>query len=307
MTHLLFIFIDIILPIFILIAFGFIMQRIFQLDLYTLAKINIYFLSPALIFIKLYESSFSLSIFLKVILFSFGFVVILYVLSMATAKLCKLNDKMKLSFSNSVIFYNSGNYGIPVNDLVFKQDPFAMSIQIAVMAFQNTLTFSYGVVALKSVHGGKLKAVLGYFKMPLFYAMFIGILFNVLAIPMPNFILTPISYISNALIAMALLTVGAQIAHINISFTYIPLYLNIFYRLIVGPVIALVGLLLLGMDGILAQALLISTAMPTSVNSAIIAQEYNNEPEFASQAVIATTLFSSFTLTLVIYVAMHIF
>ncbi|MBS4177338.1 AEC family transporter [Lederbergia citrea] len=307
MQHIIFIFTDIILPVFVLIAIGVLLQRKFKLDMYTLAKLNIYFLSPGLIFIKLYDSSFSLSLFFSVILFCSAFVAVLFFLSAATGRILKLNEKMKLSFSNSVMFYNSGNYGIPVNDLVFKQDPFAMSIQIAVMAFQNTLLFSYGVVAMNSINTGKLKAVLAYFRMPLFYAMFLGILFNVLNISLPNFILTPVTYISNSLIAMVLLTLGAQIAHIKISLTYVPLYLSIIYRLIIGPSIALVALLFLGIDGIIAQALLISTAMPTSVNSAIIAQEYNSEPEFAGQTVIASTLFSSFTLTFVIYIALIIF
>lgn len=307
MHHVLFIFSDIILPVLILIMIGVILQRIFKLDLYTLAKLNIYFLSPALIFIKLYESTFSFVLFANIILFCLLFITILYGISTFTAKLLKLEKSMKLSFTNSIIFYNSGNYGIPVNALVFKQDPLAMSIQIAVMAFQNTFLFSYGVVALNSVRSGKIKTILNYLKMPLFYAMFLGILLNTLNISVPNFILTPIGYISDALIAMVLLTLGAQIAHINISFTYVPLYLSLLYRLLLGPLIAFVGLWLLGIDGMIAQALLISTAMPTSVNSAIVAQEYNNEPEYAAQAVIASTLFSGITLTLVIYIALQVF
>lgn len=307
MLHMLYIFKDIILPIFILIAIGVILQRKFRLDLYTLSKISIYYLSPSLIFIKMYESTFSPSLFFGVIFFSLFFIVIMYLLSSLTAKLLKLDKSKKLSFTNSVIFYNSANFGIPVNDLVFKHDPFAMSIQIVVMALQNTLVFSYGVVAMKSIKGGKLQAILDYFKMPLFYAMISGILFNVFNVPLPNFLLTPVTYISNSLIAIVLLTLGAQIAHIKISFTNISLYLSIIFRLLIGPSIALVGLLILGIDGILAQAILISTAMPTAVNTSIIAQEYQNEPEFAAQTVIASTLFSSLTLTFIIFIALHIF
>ncbi|MFK4998120.1 hypothetical protein ACI2OX_14435 [Bacillus sp. N9] len=43
MTHLPFIFMNIILPVFILIAVGVLLQKKFKLDLYTLAKLNIYF------------------------------------------------------------------------------------------------------------------------------------------------------------------------------------------------------------------------------------------------------------------------
>lgn len=307
LSNLSIIFTEIILPVFILITIGVILQRKFKLDLYTLAKINIYYLSPALIFIKLYESVFSPAVFFGVILFCLLFVFLLYVLSSLVAQFSKMEKPKKLTFANSVVFYNSANYGIPVNDLVFKHDPFAMSIQVIVAAFQNTFLFSYGVVSLKSVSIGKWRAILDYFKMPLFYAMTLGILLNIFHVSLPEFLLTPISYISDALIAIALLTLGAQIAHIRVSFAYLPLYLSMFFRLLIGPAIALAGLWLVGIDGVVAQALLISTAMPTSVNSSIVAQEYNNEPEFAAQTVIGSTLLSSITLTLVIYTALRIF
>ncbi|MCJ7841728.1 AEC family transporter [Lederbergia sp. NSJ-179] len=307
LSNLLIIFTEIILPVFVLIIIGVILQRKFKLDLYTLAKINIYYLSPALIFIKLYESVFSPTVFFGVILFCLLFVTIIYMLSSLVAKLWKMEKSKKLTFTNSTVFYNSANYGIPVNDLVFKHDPFAMSIQVIVAAFQNTLVFSYGVVSMKSMTIGKWRAILDYFKMPLFYAMTMGILLNILHVSLPDFLLTPITYISDALIAIALLTLGAQIAHIRISFAYMPLYLSMVFRLLIGPAIALAGLWIAGIDGVIAQALLISTAMPTSVNSSIIAQEYNNEPEFAAQTVVASTLLSSFTLTLVIYIALNVF
>src|SRR5699024_2125680 len=96
---------------------------------------------------------------------------VLYFIAYITSRFFRSDKGMKIAFRNSVIFYNSGNYGVPVNDLVFHHDPFAMSIQVIILTFQNILTFSYGIFVLNSVHVGKLKAVLGYFKMPVLYAM----------------------------------------------------------------------------------------------------------------------------------------
>lgn len=307
MSNFVFIFVEIILPIFFIIFIGVIMQKKFQLDLGTLAKMNIYFFSPGIIFTKLYESDLSLKLFFGVIAFSSIVIIIIHFISTCSARLLHLSPTKKMTFSHSTIFYNSGNYGIPVNDLVFKQDPLAMAIQISAMVFQNTLLFSYGVFALNSMQTGKLKALLAYFKMPLFYAMVSGITFNILHVHVPGFITTPISYISNAMVAFALFTLGAQIANIRFSVREISLYVSMFIRLLVAPAIGLIVLKVFGITGVVAQALLISTAMPTSVNSSIIAQEYNNEPEFAAQTVIASTVFSSITLTLVIYIALHVF
>jgi len=78
-------------------------------------------------------------------------------------------------------------------------------------------------------------------------------------------------------------------------------------RLIGGPILAVILLKLFGAQGILAQALMISSSVPTSVNTALIAVEYNNRPDFASQAVMVSTLLSAITLTAVIYFAGIIF
>lgn len=73
MTELIFILKDIILPIFMLLMIGFIIQRKFSLDVQTLARLNIYFLVPGFIFVRLYETTFDIAIFLKI----FGFFAVL--------------------------------------------------------------------------------------------------------------------------------------------------------------------------------------------------------------------------------------
>src|SRR5699024_4394662 len=163
LTELLTILKDIILPIFILMSIGFIIQRKFHLDIQTLARLNIYFLVPGFIFVKLYSTQFSAHLFTNLLLFFILFVVVIFIISSIVARMIGLDDGRKTVFTNSVLFYNSGNYGIPVNDLVFKSDPLAMSIQVIILTFQNIFLFSYGIFSLQSIKIGKLKAALGYF------------------------------------------------------------------------------------------------------------------------------------------------
>ena len=56
-----------------------------------------------------------------------------------------------------------------------------------------------------------------------------------------------------------------------------------------------------------SQALFIDSAMPTSVNSAVIAQEYNNHPNFAAQIVLFSTMISAITVSIVIYFSRILF
>ncbi len=298
---------DILLPIFVIMFIGFWMQKKFELNVQTLARLNIYYLVPAFIFVKLYSTEISMRLFGNILMFFILYVVILYIISHFIGKMLRLGKGEKTTFSNSVMFFNSGNYGVPVNDLVFRSDPFAMSIQVIMLTLQNIFLFSYGIFSLQSVRVGKLQAALGYFKMPVLYAMLSGILLNYFEIAVPSFIWTPANYIAEAMIALALFTLGAQVAQIKFTSTLSTLYYSLALRLAVGPLIALAIIYIFNVDGIVAQALLIGSAMPTSVNSAVIAQEYDNHPDLAAQIVLFSTLLSAITVSIVIYMARFLF
>lgn len=286
---------------------GFFMQRKFDLNLQTLARLNIYFLSPGFIFVKLYSTSISANLFGNVLFFFSLYVILLFIISNFVGKLLGLGKGKKTTFVNSAMFFNAGNYGVPVNDLVFRSDPFAMSIQVIMLTLQNIFLFSYGVFSLQSIKVGKLKAALGYFKMPVLYAMLFGILLNYFSVPIPSFIWTPANYVAGGMIPLALFTLGAQVAQMKFISSLSSVYYSLTLRLVIGPMLALGIIYIFQLDGIMAQALFIGSAMPTSVNSAVIAQEYNNHPNFAAQIVLFSTLMSAITVSIVIYFARILF
>src|SRR5690625_2727031 len=108
--------------------------------------------------------------------------------------------------------------------------------------------------------------------MPVMYAMLLGISMNAFNVPVPEFIWVPVNYIADAMIALALLTLGAQVAQLKLTAELRTVYYSLVLRLLVGPLIALGLVFAFGMSGIMAQALLIASAMPTAVNSAVIDQ-----------------------------------
>jgi len=286
---------------------GFFIQRKLSLNIQTLARLNIYFLVPGFIFVKLYDTHFSAKLFFNVLFFFIIYVAILYVISYFIGKAMGLEKGKNTTFTNSVMFFNSGNYGVPVNDLVFKSDPFAMSIQVIMLTLQNIFLFSYGIFSLQAVNTGKLKALLNYFKMPMLYAMIFGISLNTLDVSVPSLIYVPANYIADGMVGIALFTLGAQVAEIRFTSSLSNVYFSLVLRLLIGPSIALSIIFLFGMNGIMAQALFIASAMPTSVNSAVIAEEYNNHPHFAAQIVLFSTFSSAITVSFIIYLSRILF
>jgi len=98
-----------------------------------------------------------------------------------------------------------------------------------------------------------------------------------------------------------------QLAKTRFSFSNIDVYLSCFIRLVIGPLLAITLVFLFLLKGIVAQVAMISSALPTAVNTALIAVEYDNHPDFASQIVMISTLLSAISLAFAIYFARVLF
>jgi predicted permease len=295
-----------VIPLSVMIGLGIILQRAFQLDIKTLSKLNFFLFSPTVIFKMIYESTISVAVLLQVLLFFVIFIFLLFVLVEMVMRLRGYRAGMKSSMRNSVIFYNSANYALPLNQLVFVGDAFTLSIQIIIMMMQSLLPNTYGVYSVnahKSDIGTTLRKV---FAMPVIYAIPLAFFMRGLHIPIPAPIYQPLNYVSNAFIATALLTLGVQLGSMKWKLKLSDVLLSNFLRLCIGPALGFVVVLLLGIHGMMAKALVLSCAVPTSLSSVLLAVEFDNEPEFASQAIFSSTIFSIFTVTFVIYLLQYI-
>ncbi|MFJ5759171.1 AEC family transporter [Neobacillus sp. NPDC093182] len=79
------------------------------------------------------------------------------------------------------------------------------------------------------------------------------------------------------------------------------------FKLVLSPMVGLGVILLLQIEGTIAQALFISSAFPSNRSASLLALDYDNYPEIASSIVILTTLSSCFTVAIVIYLSKLIF
>ncbi|WP_068618974.1 AEC family transporter [Paenibacillus tuaregi] len=302
------ILVQVVLPIFILIGIGSVMQYVFKLDLYTLTKINFYYITPAAVFISMYHSEMSPALLGSVALFYTLYVLVLYGAGTLISRQRKFSRGMKAAFTNSLILDNSGNYGLPINNLAFRGDPLASSIQALIMSMQSLLTFTYGVISIQGAktEGLYKQAVIGFLKMPVPYALVLGLLMHIFSVPLPMFIYQPLQYGEQSMVAIALLTLGAQIIKYPLRLDRIEVYLSVVMRLLFAPAVGFVLILLLGLRGIPAEALLIASGMPVGVNTSILAEEYQNEPDFAAQTILISTILNVITITGLISLARYL-
>ncbi|WP_374720530.1 AEC family transporter [Parageobacillus toebii] len=301
------ILLHVILPLFFLVGLGAFLHRIFHFDMNTLSKLNVYVLLPAVGFTNIYESNMNGDVLLGVLAFLLLQNGALIAISTVMAKLMKLDRSLAATFQNTIVLNNSGNFGIPVSQLVFHQQPLGLSIQIVVTIFQNFLTNTYGVFNFISASEKKGKMTAEFLKNPIIYALLLGLLFRSVHIPVPSFIWNPLQNVANAFLAIALLTLGAQVAYINLRQLPPLLYLSVFSRLLLSPAVAAVIIFALHLEGVTAQALFIASSYPCSRNTALYALEYGHHPDYAAQAVFVSTLLSSATVTMIVYLSKILF
>lgn len=301
MSYFIYILVNNIVPISIMIAIGAAMYRAFHIDIKTLSKLNFYVFSPALVFVKLYESEMNLHVLMQVLLFFVLFFSLLFACIEVIIRLKKMQRGMRIAMRNSVIFYNSANYALPLNQTVFGGNAYTLSIQIVIMIMQTLIPNTYGIYTLnahKSTWKATMRTILS---LPVIYAIPIALLLRYFHLPVPGSIHIPLQYISNAFMATALLTLGVQLGGMKWEFHFSNVLVSNILRLAAGPLLGFFVVWLLGIEGITAKALILSCAVPTSLSSVLLAIEYENEPEFSSQAVFTSTLFSMFTIPVVIF------
>ncbi|TPV46959.1 AEC family transporter [Bacillus dicomae] len=302
-----FIILDVLLPILILMLIGTILQRKFQFDLKQLSTLITYCLMPAAVFVNIYDIRIEIDLLLQIIYYLMLYSLSLIIVSHLISKTLKLEKGESAALKNSISLMNSGNYGLPVSQLIFSHNPVGVSIQIFIIIFQNILTYSYGIYNLLSATKTIGSIIQSFLRLPVFHALILGVLFQSFTIQIPNSIFLPLNQLANSFVAIALILLGAQLSNIKINFFHRVITWALIGRLLIGPLLALAMIYLLNIDGIVAQSLFIASSFPTSRNTSTIAMEYQIEPELHAQIVLFSTLFSIITVTVVIYLSYILF
>lgn len=302
MQYFIFVLTQNILPIFIQIGIGFIIQKKFHLSIPTLSKIQIYVLIPALLFNSIYTSEIKSDVIGQVIIF-IGIIFIFLLLSgTLLSKLFKFPHAKEKAFINSLILSNQGNYLIPLLGLLFEGEiaAYAISLQLMIMLFHNVILNTFG---LYNASGGTLKGkamVKRFFGLPMIYVFIVGLLLKNFHIPIWQPIMSSIKIMGSGFVTVALLTLGAQLSETKFGSIDLSIFLSNTVKLILAPALAFGLVFLLGYHGIVAKVLIIGAAAPSAVNSVLWAIEFNGDADYASRTVLTSTLLSTITITVII-------
>lgn len=284
---------DVCLPILVMIGAGVAFDRRYKLDLETLVKLNIYLFVPAFIFVRVTESAVGTTLGFRLVAFTASMIGAMAVLSFVVGRVRSYAPEQRKTLLLTSMFYNSGNFGIPLITLAFPEA--GPGIQVFVLMTMNVSTFTIGLMlaSAKSCPAGRsIRFQIGpVLRQPSLYAIFAAILLKTLDVPVQDalFLWKPAEFLADALIGLALVTLGVQLSQTRRTRCHGPLAWALAIRLIGGPLCAVGLTALFGFDQIVTAVLILGSTAPTAVNTALLAHEFRGDSETAAAAVFYST------------------
>jgi len=220
------IFYFIVLPLLLLVGIGYVIQRFLGLDMLTLRRLNFYFVMPGIIYCSLVQSDLRARDVAVVVAFALAIQLVLGCLTWLAAVARRVPRDQRNAMIMTTIYYNAGNYGLPLQDLAFRavgESAFAQSQQVFVMATQNLTNFTVGIVLAA---GGKGRVSwrrnIGHMlRLPPVWVILAAVVTLLLrnalgshswAVQAVQPFWQALLYVRDAFIGVALLTLGAQLA-----------------------------------------------------------------------------------------------
>jgi len=273
--------IGIILPVFSIIALGWLYARRAKPDLGWVNRINIAVLAPALIFSALASKEFDLTANVPLIAGGIGVVLGSGLLAWPFARLLRQDYR---TWMPPMMFNNCGNMGLPLAYLSFGQ--VGLSAMVTLFTISNLVHFTLGVHIVN-----RHAAFWPVFRNPMVVATFMGFAFALGRPPAPDWLMLAIKMVGDASIPLMLISLGARLADAR----WDEWHLGVVGGLVCPLTgLALAGLLvpILGLDPAQQGLLILFGCLPPAVLNFMVAEQYGQEPGKVASIVLVGNMMS---------------
>lgn len=286
-----------VLPSFIVIGVGYLLERRIKVDKRTLSRLAIYVLTPCLVFSSIINSEVDPSQFGRMTAYVITFTLIMIALGYLSGRLLGWSPQEIKALMLSIAFTNSGNMGLSIILFTFGEDGFALGATyfVATNLTANTLA------AFIAAHGrGSLgHTLLQVLKLPGIYAFALALLLRPLG-ELPAIVMRPVSLIAQAQIPVMLMMLGVQLAQTRLGSRLKDVSVGVILRLIGGAAVAFVLAPFMGLTGLARQVAIAQSSTPAAVSSALMAIEFGADADYVASVIFFSTLLSSVTMSLLL-------
>ncbi len=282
---------NIILPVIFVIFIGY-LWNIYNKDFNIVAvtKLASNIALPCLIYDSITRTNLTINIFFKIFTSAFLVLALGFLFGYIFIKIFKLPS---VKLTTPIMHPNSGNMGLPLALLTFGNEGLALAAGFASIVMVSHFTVN---TAISSGNYSIKKILLS----PVLLSLIFSLIILFYKIEMPSFINNFTKILSGLVIPLVLLALGMSLTKINIKNLKIGLLIGIF-KIISGPIIGLLVVYLLNLDGIVAKVVILQSTMPAAILTYLIASENNSYSQEIGVAVFVSTIASIISIPVILF------
>lgn len=292
------IFVSVVLPVFIVAGFGFLLERRFRMPILPVNQVVLYVLMPCFIFTSLLPIDVTSDEPVRIGAFAVLSAAVMLAIASAIARALRLDRVTTSALALTAAFPNFGNYGLSVVLLAYGVE--GVRFGTILLAVQMLFGLTLAVFIASSGSSPVGRSLIEVAKQPALYAVGAALILGAADVPIPKFVTDAIALPAQAAIPVMLLVLGMQISGTGRIEDARLVSLAVVTRLVVGTLVGVGLALALGIDGIARDVMIVGSAMPTAVFTILTATQFATRPRFVSDTVVAGTVASIVSVTVVL-------
>jgi predicted permease len=298
-AQLLSIFLDVVAPVFAIVALGWLLGPRLALDARTLARTAYYVLVPAFTFDVISRSRVPLASAGRMALYAVVTHLAFGVAAFLLARALRRSREVTAAYVMLSVFGNVGNFGLALLQFRLGDEALVPGTIYFIAILLTSFVVCVGVAAWTR-HGG-LSAAVSLFRTPALIVAVPAAVVSGAEVELPLLVTRTVGLLGAAMIPTMLFALGVQLAETrafrrpSADVAAVSLL-----RLAGAPALAWLLAAPFGLTGLERAAGILQAGMPAAVLVAIIAAEYDIEPGFVTTAVLFSTALSLPTLTVLL-------
>ncbi|MEJ2492207.1 MAG: AEC family transporter [Desulfuromonadales bacterium] len=301
--------ITIVLPVFAVIALGWLLRRLDLIDAAFLRQTNrlvYYVFLPLLLFYKIGTADFFANFNGRLVSGSILAVTLVFALSYVYATLRRYPAPVKGVFSQGTFRGNIAYIGLAITLNAFGET--GLTRAGILMGFLVPFLNLYAILALlwPHRHDGDQRGVAFWLRQvalnPLILASFLGIAWSFLALPMPLVVERSLKIASGMTLPLALLAIGGGFSIERLRGDLLTAGLVSTVKTVGLPLVAAALLMLLGVRGLDLGIGVLIAGTPAATANYIMADQLKGDAELAGTIVMLSTLMSAITYTIALLI-----
>lgn len=292
------VFVDILLPIFLVVGAGALFSRALKPGLEPLTLFSLYVATPALVFGALVSRPLPPAAVLRLLAHMGLYTAALWALAEAAGRLLRLDEPLRRAFALAVVPMNVGNYGLPLSRFAFGREAEPFSVLVFVVFNLPLATWAIWLAA-----GGTVRSLAGMrdaLRIPILHATVLAFALSALGLRPVAPLLKGISLLGEASIPLLLVILGIQLERTRTAGSALPIAVATALRLAVAPLLAWGLGRLLGFGGLELKVLVLQTSTPAAVLPLLYTLRFGGRSDWIASNLLVSTLASAVSLSAVL-------